>query len=154
MLSNCGAGEDSWESHPWTARRSALNIHWKGGCWSSNMLATWYEELTHWKRPWCWEIWRAGEGGGREWDGWMASPSLNGHQFEQTSRDSALPTQWTWVWVNSRNWWWTGKPGVLQSMGLQRVRCDQGTELNSEGSGEQRSLVCWSSWGGNKSDTT
>ena len=38
------------------------------------------------------------------------------------------PTQWTWVWVNSGSWWWTGKPGMLQSMGLQRVRCDLATE--------------------------
>ena len=55
----------------------------------------------------------AGEGDDRGWDGWMASP-----------------TQWTWVWVNSGNWWQTGRPSVLQSMGLQRVRQDWGTELN------------------------
>ena len=59
--------------------------------------------LSKMKRPWCWERLRAGgEGDGREWDGWMASP-----------------TQWTWVWVISGSWWWTGKPGVLQSMGSQ-----------------------------------
>ena len=50
---------------------------------------------------------------GGEWDGWMASP-----------------TQWTWVWVNSGSWWWAGRPGVLQSMGLQRVGYDWATELN------------------------
>ena len=72
------------------------------------------EELTHWKRPWCWERLRArGEGHGRGWDGWMASP-----------------TRWTWVWARSRSWWWTGKPGLLLSMGLQRVRHDWATELN------------------------
>ena len=72
------------------------------------------KKLTHWKRPWCWERLRAGkEGDNRGWDGWMASR-----------------TQWTWVWVNSRSWWWTGKPGMLQSMGLQRVRHDWVTELN------------------------
>ena len=77
-------------------------------------LATWCEELTHWKRPWCWERLRAGgEGDNRRWDGWMV-----------------LPTQWTWVWLNSGSWWWTGKPGMLQSMGLQRVRYDWTTELN------------------------
>ena len=64
MLLNCGVGEDSWESlglqgdpsSP-SSRRSVLNIHWKDWCWSwsSNILATWCEELTHWKRPWCWE---------------------------------------------------------------------------------------------------
>ena len=82
--------------------------------WYSN---TWCKELTHWKRPWCWERLRArGEGDDREWDGWRASP-----------------TQWTWVWVSSRSWWWTGRPGVLQSMGSQRVRHDWATELNWTG---------------------
>jgi len=68
--------------------------------WSSNTLTTWWKELTHWKRPWCWE--RLKTGNGRGWDSRMASP-----------------TQWTWVWASSRSWWWTGKPGVLQSTGLQ-----------------------------------
>ena len=81
-------------------------------CWSSNTLVTWYEELTHWKSPWCWERLKAGgEVGGRGWDGWMASP-----------------TQWTWAWPNSGRWWRTGKPGVLQSMGSQRVGHDWETE--------------------------
>ena len=72
------------------------------------------EELTHWKRLWCWEgLGAGGEGDDRGWDGWMASLS-----------------QWTWVWVNSGNWWWTGRPGVLQFMGSQRVRHDWATELN------------------------
>ena len=74
------------------------------------------EELTHLKRPWCWKRLRTGgEGDDRGWDGWMASP-----------------TQWTWVWVDSGNWWWTGRPGVLRFMGSQRVRCDWATELNWE----------------------
>ena len=61
--------------------------------------------MTHWKRPWCWERLKAGgEGDDRRWVGWMTSL-----------------TQWTWVWPNSRRWWKTGKPGMLQSMGLQRV---------------------------------
>ena len=55
-----------------------------------------------------------GEGDNRGWAGWMASP-----------------TRWTWVWVNSRSWWWTGRPGVLQSMGSQRLRYNWATELNS-----------------------
>ena len=68
----------------------------------------------HWKRPWCCERLRAeGEGGDRGWDGWMASP-----------------TQWTWVWANSRRQWRTGESGVLQSLGLQRVGHDWVTELN------------------------
>ena len=44
--------------------------------------------------------------------------------------DGITPTQWTWVWVSSGNWWWTGKPGVLQSMGSQRVGHNWATELN------------------------
>ena len=123
MLLNCGVGEDSWESlgqqgdstsQSW--RTSVLNIHWRDWCWSwnSNTLATWCEELTYWKRPWCWERLKAGgEGEDRGWDGWMASP-----------------TQWTWVWASSGNWWWTGKAGVLQSMGSQRTGHDWVTELN------------------------
>ena len=90
---------------------------WKDWCWSwsSNILVTWCKELTQWKRPWCWERLRAGgEGDDRGWDGWMASL-----------------TQWTWVWANSRRWWRTGKPGVLQSRKLQRVRHDLATENNT-----------------------
>ena len=101
---------------PWTARRSnqsilrksVLNTHWKGWYWSwnSNTLATWCEELTHLKRPWFWERLKVGgKGDDRGWDGWMASP-----------------TRGTWVWVKTGSWWWTGKPGVLQSTGSQRVR--------------------------------
>ena len=102
---------------PWTERRSnqSIYIRWKDWCWSwnSNTLATWCEELTHWKRPWCWERLKAGgEGDDRGWDGWMA-----------------LLTQWTWVWVNSGSWWWTGRPGMLQSMRSQRVGYNW-TELN------------------------
>ena len=82
--------------------------------WNSNTVATWWEELTHLKRPWCWEWLKAGgEGDDRGWDDCMASP-----------------TQWTWVWVSSWSWWWTARPGVLQSMGLQRVRHDWVTELS------------------------
>ena len=72
------------------------------------------EELTLLKRSWHWERLSAGrEGANRGCDGWMASP-----------------TQWTWLWVNSGIWWWTGRPGVLQFMGSQRVRHDWATELN------------------------
>ena len=117
MLLNCGVREDSRESlglqgdptSP-SESRSVWGVHWEDWCWSwnSNTLATWSKELTHWKRPWCWERLRAGgEGDYRGWHGWMASP-----------------TQWTWVWVNSGSWWWTGRP------------------------------ACCSSWGRNKSDTT
>ena len=95
---------------------SVLGVHWKDWCWSwnSSALATWCEELTHLKRPWCCKILRAGgEGDDRRWDAWMASP-----------------TQWTWVWVDSGSWWWIGRPGVLWFMGSQRIRHDWATELN------------------------
>ena len=107
MLLNCGVGEDYWESlelkgDPTSPPlgRSVLNIHW-----NSNTLATWCKELTHLKRLWCWERLKAGgEGDNRGWDGWMASPTL-----------------WTWVWVNSRSWQWTGRPG-RRRRGWQRMR--------------------------------
>ena len=64
-------------------------------------LATWCQKLTHLKRPCYWERLKAGEEGNeRGWDDWMTSP-----------------TQWTWVWVNFGSWWWTGKSGVLWSLG-------------------------------------
>ena len=123
MLLNYGVGEDSWESlglqgDPTSPfwKRSVLGVHWKDWCWSwkSNTLATSCEELTHWKRPWCWEgLGAGGEGDNGEWDGWMASP-----------------TWWTCVWVNSGSLWWKGRPGMLRFMGLQRVRHDWATELN------------------------
>ena len=111
---------------PWTARRSNQSIlkeispeySLKDWCWNwnSNTLATWCEELTHWKRPWCWEgLGAGGEGEDRGWDGWMASS-----------------TRWAWVWASSRSWWWTGKPGVLQSLSLRRVGHDWVTKLNCE----------------------
>ena len=113
MLSNCGVGEDSWV--PWTTRKSNQSVpkeinpeYSLGGLMLKlklQCLATWFEDPTHLKRPWCWERLRVGEAGGREWDGWIASP-----------------TQWTWVWANSERERRTRKFGVLQSMGSQRVR--------------------------------
>ena len=110
----CGVGEDSWESlwcqedqsnQSW--RKSTLNIHWKGWCWcwSSHNLATWCKELIHLKRPQYWERLKAGgEGDDRGWDGWMASL-----------------TQWTWVWLNSRSWWWTGRLVCCGSWGCKEL---------------------------------
>ena len=109
---------------PWTARRSNLSIlkEISPGCSLEGLmlkLKLWYfttswEELTHWKRPWCWEgLGAGGEGDDRGWDDWMASP-----------------IRWTWVWVNSGSWWWTEGPGELRFMGSQRVRQDWATELN------------------------
>ena len=97
-------------------RRSALGVLWKEWCqsWNASTLATSCEELTHWKRLWCWEgLGAGGEGDDRGWDGWMASR-----------------TRWTWVWVNSGRWWWTGRRGMLRFMRSQRVGHDWATELN------------------------
>ena len=108
----------------WTARRSNQSIlkEVSPGCSLEGLMLklklqyfghlTWIS--THWKRLWCWKRLRAGgKGDDRGWDGWMASP-----------------TQWTWVWVDSGSWWWTGRPGVLWFMGAQRVGHDWATELN------------------------
>ena len=106
---------DSKEIQQSVLKESVLNLHWKDWCWSWNCstLATWCEEPTHWKRPWCWERLKVeGEGDDWGWDGWMTSL-----------------THWTSVWVSSRRWWWTGRPGVLQSIGSQRVGHDWVTEL-------------------------
>ena len=108
---------------PWNARRSNQSILKEispgislGGMmlkWNSSTLATSCEELTHWKRLWCWEgLGAGGDGDDRGWGGWMASL-----------------TWWTWVWVSSGSWWWTGRPGVLQIMGLQRVGHNWVTDL-------------------------
>ena len=78
----------------------------------SNTSTTWCEEVTHLKRSLCWERLKVeGEGDDKGWDGWMRSP-----------------THWTWVWVSSGRWWRTGKLGVLQSMGSQRVEENGETE--------------------------
>ena len=121
---------------PWTARRSnqsilrrsVLGVLWKDWCWSwnSSTLATSCKDLTHWKRPWCWEgLGAGGEGDDRGWDGWMASL-----------------TQWAWVWVNSGSWWWTGRPGLLRFMGSQsRTRMSDWTELNCLAQGTRCYMV-------------
>ena len=85
-----------------------------------------HAELTHWKRPWCWEGLGAGEGDDRGWDGWMASL-----------------TQWTWVWVNSGSWWWTSRPGVLQFMGSQRIGHDWTTKLTDWLTDWRENLNLW-----------
>ena len=118
MLLNCGVGEDSWESlglqgdpTSQSYRKSVLYIHWKDWCWSwnSNTLAIWCEELIG-KDP----------DAGKDWRGWQRMKWLDG----------ITDLLWTWVWANSGSWWWTGKPGVLQSMGSKRVGHNWATELN------------------------
>ena len=122
MLLNCGVGENSWES---LGLLEIQPVHSEGDqSWvffgrtdaqaETPILWPPHAELTYLKRAWCWKRLKAGgEGDDRGWDSWMASP-----------------TQWTWVWVNSGSWWWTGRPGVLWFMALQRVGHDWVTELN------------------------
>ena len=122
---------------PWTARRSNQSIlkEISPGCSLEGLmltlklltLVTWCEELTHLKRPWCWERLKVGgKGDNKGWDGWMASP-----------------TRWRWVWVSSGSWWWTGKPGVLQSA-KSWTRLSDWTELNC-----RRWIPTWCQGGGN-----
>ena len=103
---------------PWTARRSnqsilkeiSLEYSLKGLMLKLRVqyFATWCKELTHWKRPWCLERFKAGrEGNSRGWDGWMTSL-----------------TQWIWVLVSSGSWWWTRRPAELLSMESQRAGHD------------------------------
>ena len=113
---------------PWTARRTNQSIlkEISPGCLLEGlMLKLKLQYFGHlmWRvdsleKPWCWEgLGAGGVGDGRGWDVWMASL-----------------TQSTWVWVNSRSWWGTGRPSVLWFMGSQRVGHDWETELN------------WSKW--------
>ena len=121
---NCSVGENSCEWVPWTTRKPNHAINPKGNLsWifirrtdaESEAPILWppdVKSLTHLKRSWCWERLKAGgERDDRGWDGSMASP-----------------TQWTCVWARSGRWWRTGKLGVLQSMGLQRVGQNLGTK--------------------------
>ena len=121
---------------PWTARSSNQSIlkeinpeySLQDWCWTwnSNTLATLWEELTHWRRPWCQERLRAGEGGDRGWDGGMASL-----------------TQWTRVWANSGGEWRTGNPGMVQFMGSERL----GHSLVTEQQWPTPALNVCSVWG-------
>ena len=109
---------------PWTERRSNQSIlkEISPGCSLEGLMLRlkfqyfvylmWRVDLL--EKTWCWEgLGAGGEGDDRGWDVWMASP-----------------TWWTWVWVNSGSWWWTGRAGVLRFLGLQRVEHDWVTELN------------------------
>ena len=101
---------------PWTVRRSNQSILKEVSPEYSleglmlklklQYFATWCKELTHLKRPWCWERLKPGEGNDRRWNGWMTSL-----------------TQWMWVWASSVSLWWTWKPGMLQSKEWTRVVC-------------------------------
>ena len=124
MLLNCGVREDSWGA---PGLQGDPTIHYKGNqswifIWRTDVEAEtpilWPPNANNWL------IWKdpdtsrerlkaGGAGDNRRWQGWMASL-----------------TQWIWVWVNSRSWWWTARPGVLYSKWLQRGRHDWVTELN------------------------
>ena len=123
MLLNCGVGEDSWES---LGLQGDPTVHSKGDQSWVFIGRTDAKAETPVLWPPCAKSWligkdsdagrdwgTGGEGDNRGWDGWMA-----------------LPTLWTWVWINSGSWWWTGRPGMLQSRGLQRVGHDWVTEPN------------------------
>ena len=99
----------------WTRLNDWTELNWMMLKLKLQYFGHLWEDLTPWKRFWCWERLKAGG----EWDerGWKSC--------------MALLTWWTWVWPSSRTWWWTGKPGMLQSMGSQKVRHNWATELNS-----------------------
>ena len=107
---------------PWTARRSNQSILKENspGCSLEGLMLRlklqyfghFMQRVDSLERPWCWEgLGAGGEGDDRGWDGWMASP-----------------TRWTWVWVNSGSWWWTGRPGCYNSWG--RKESDMTQQLN------------------------
>ena len=110
VLQSMGRKElDTTERLNWTDSLEGLMLKLKLQYFGHLMWrADWLE------KPWCWQRLKAGrEGDNRGWDGWMASP-----------------TQCTWVWASSGSWWWTGKPGVLLSRGLQRIVRYWATKLN------------------------
>ena len=111
-------------SVPWTASRSNQSIlkEISPGCSLEEMMLKlklqyfgyFMRRVDSLERLWCWEgLGAGGKGDDRGWDGWMASL-----------------IRWTWVWVNSGSWWWTGRPGVLRFMGSQRVGHDWAEWLN------------------------
>ena len=117
---------------PWTVRRSNQSIlkeisprcSLEGLMLKLKLQYFGYLMLTHLKRPWCWEKLRAGgEGDNRRWYSWMVSP-----------------TQWTWVWVNSRNWWWTGREAlcaVVHGVAKSQTRLSNWTELKAKTAEEE-----------------
>ena len=129
MLLICGVGSKTLESpldckeiQPVHPKGNQSWIFIEGTDVEAETPILWPPDVKNWligKDPDAGKDWRQEEKGMTGWDGWMASL-----------------TQWTWVWVDSRSWWWTG-PATLQFMGLQRVRPDRATELNWTGDIEE-----------------
>ena len=125
ILLNCGVGEDSWESLGLQGDLSWVFIGRTDAEAESPILWPPHEKSWLIGKDWCWEgLGAGGEGDDQGWDGWMASR-----------------TRRTWVWVNSRRWWWTGRLGVLWFMGSQRVGHHWATELNWTQPDYQISLI-------------
>ena len=112
ILLNCGVGEDTWGPldckeiqpvHPKGNQSWILIGRTDGEAENSILWPPDVKSWLIWKDPDAGKDWRRGKGDDKGWDDWMASL-----------------TQWTWVWVSSRSWCWSEKPGVLQSMGSQR----------------------------------
>ena len=120
MPLNCGAGEGSWKSlgqqGGQASQSQGKSTRILFGSTDAEakipgILVIWCEQPTHWISSWCWERLRAEEEGVRGWDDWLVSP-----------------LQWTWTWAEFGKWWGTGRPRMLQSMRLQRVGYNWGTE--------------------------
>ena len=114
MLLNYGVGEDSWESLGLQGDQSSVFTGRTDVEAETPIL--WPPDAKSWliwKDPDTGKDWGQEKKGTRGWDSWMASP-----------------TQWTWVWVDSGSWWWTGRRGVLWSLGSQRVRHHWATAMN------------------------
>ena len=143
MLSNCGAGEDSWKSlgkhgdqTSQSERKWTLNTLRKDWCWdwcwnwSSSTLATWCKQLTHWKRPWCWERLKAEEEGYKGWAGWMASLV---HELRQTLGDGegheGLACCSPWGCEELDTTWWLNNNKEYRKSGTSEPICRGWIEL-------------------------
>ena len=134
MLLNCGVGEDSWES---LGLWEIQPIHPKGDFPWVFIGGTDVEAET----PIFGHLMRRAD----SFEKILMLRKIEGRRSRglQRMRWMASLTQWTWVWVNSGSWWWTGRPGVLWFMGLQRVRHNWATELNWTGKFKIMYVACF-----------